>query len=299
MQTSEEETKFIRFMKWLQSNFTEIYLSLEPMLLLLVGILLAEEVLEFYKQPQISLETNYELLFIPALGLLAVTFRLLAKERGKQLEAKADKYDQQSIDFNEIRSELSYTQEAISILKTERLEDAINISSSFLEYIFNQLKLTHNERLSAYMIVTLENQEEYLQIFGRYSKHYEHNKLRRKRFPKDQGVIGRAFVNGEYNEVFFPENEEDYFEKCKEFGILKKDAKEIRMKSKSFYPFVINNTSHSNNKNVIILLESMTLGYQFNKKDMEDFLINYPDFIKHLLQHSYNMLEATQTEGKL
>ena len=60
------------------------------------------------------------------------------------------------------------------------------------------------------MIVTLENQEEYLQIFGRYSKHYEHNKLRRKRFPKDQGVIGRAFVNGEYDEVFFPDNLKGY-----------------------------------------------------------------------------------------
>ena len=299
MQTNEEETKFIRAMRWFQSNFIEIYLSLEPIILLIVGILLASEVIEIYEQPEIVLTTHYEIILIPILALISIVFRLRNKKREEGLKLKASKYDQQAIEFNNIRSELNNTQEAISIIKTERLVDAINTSSAFLEYLSNQLNLTHNERLSVYMIVALDDKEEYLQIFGRYSKHHEHNKLNRKRFPKDQGVIGRAFIKGEYDEIFFPENESDYYDKCREFGILKKDAKNIRMKSRSFYPFIVNNITHSNNENVIVLLESLTPGYQFDKESMEKFLINYPEFIRYLLQHTYSMLEATQTEGKL
>lgn len=299
MQTNEEETKFIRAMRWFQSNFIEIYLSLEPIILLVVGILLASEVIEIYEQPEIALTTHYEIILIPILALISIVFRLRTKKREEGFKLKASKYDQQAIEFNNIRSELNNTQEAISIIKTERLVDAINTSSAFLEYLSNQLNLTHNERLSVYMIVALDDKEEYLQIFGRYSKHHEHNKLNRKRFPKDQGVIGRAFIKGEYDEIFFPENESDYYDKCREFGILKKDAKNIRMKSRSFYPFIVNNITHSNNENVIVLLESLTPGYQFDKESMEKFLINYPEFIRYLLQHTYSMLEATQTEGKL
>ena len=299
MQTNAEETKFIQIMRWFQSNLAEIYLSLEPIILLIVGVIFAKEITEIYQQPKIALVTHYEILFILILAPMSIFFRLRTKKREKELELKVGKYDQQTIEFNNIRSELSNTQEAISIIKTERLGDAIDTSSAFLEYLSNQLKLTHNERLSVYMIVALDDKEEYLQIFGRYSKHHEHNKLNRKRFPKDQGVIGRAFIKGEYDEIFFPEDESNYYDKCREFGILKKDVKNIRMKSRSFYPFIVNNITHSNNKNVIILLESLTSEYQFDKESMEKFLINYPEFIRYLLQHTYNMLEATQTEGKL
>ena len=294
MSNDNESSFFIRSMKSLEENIAEIYLSVEPIILVVFSMTQAKEILEIQTQDKsVFYSQSFWLIFF--IGLLSISIRLKIRKKDKKLKEDAEKY-------NDIKSDLSMSQEAITFLKTKQLEDSIKTASQFLSYISNQLIFSSNERLSMYMLISLETQddtenEEFLQIFGRFSKHYEFNKLNRMRFPKDQGVIGKALINGELDAVFFPDDETDYINKLKDYGILKKDIKKIRMQSKSFYPFIIDNIY--NNKSVVVLLESLTPDYNFDHNQMKSLLMEHQEFIVYMLDCHYDLLQATKTEGKL
>lgn len=90
MQTNNEDTKFIQLMIWVESNLAEVYLSLEPMFLLIIGILFAGEILELYHQPSITLD-NYKLLILPVLGILSTIFRFRVRKKRRRASVKSKK----------------------------------------------------------------------------------------------------------------------------------------------------------------------------------------------------------------
>lgn len=200
---------------------------------------------------------------------------------------------------------LNEAQEAISSLKNTNLEEGIDITSKFLAFLFSKFGLTDKDRISIYKLVKVSSgnngeMDEFLHIFGRYSINNEYKNINRKRFPKSEGVIGKALTNDAFHKIIRlkdAKTNRQYINSCKKFGIPKDVAEKLSMKSVVFFPMLI--TDKFNARIGILLIESIEIERDFKEQEIRSFVGDCNDFILELLVYDSKLLLDTSTEDKV
>lgn len=127
--------------------------------------------------------------------------------------------------------------------------------------IFNELGFTVKHRISIYY---LDSDKKNLVLLDRFAKNHELNLPGRPFFSRDQGVIGKAWAQGEYFEKQIPtfnKRNTNYYKYLEEnYGFSRDISSRLRMKSCTIGGFAIEN-AHGHHIGVII----------FESQDQNDF----------------------------
>ena len=127
--------------------------------------------------------------------------------------------------------------------------------------IFNELSLSVKHRISIYY---LDSDRENLVLLDRFAKNHDFNQPGRPYFPKDQGVIGKAWAEGEFFEkkipVFNRKNTNYYQYLDTNYGFGRDISSRLRMKSCTIGGFAIED-AHGHHIGVVI----------FESQDQNDF----------------------------
>ncbi|WP_296201928.1 hypothetical protein [Psychrobacter sp. UBA3962] len=310
---NEPDSLIVRLVKWLEVNLFDFFKFIEAPVLFIVGLTLTSSMQSLQKiirQENIPLSTIlYNKSFYVLLAFITLypilTCRHIKKRNSEKLKLKELDHDnnnlnsklkEKNIIINEVKEYLNEAQEAISDLKIEHLADARNITSRFLAFISSNLKFTVNERISLYMHVEVDNndnEQEFLHIFGRHSDNIEFKKINRLRFQKDQGVIGKAFIDVEINSqtIYLSGDDSEYLAQTKELGINKEVTRNFNMKSRSFYPYII--TENLGTRIGVLLCESTTVDKDFNLEEVNNFLESHEGILIELLKYNHSILKKT------
>lgn len=127
--------------------------------------------------------------------------------------------------------------------------------------IFNEMAFTVKHRISIYY---LGSDKRNLVLLDRFAKNHEFNQPGRPFFSRDQGVIGRAWAEGEYFEkripIFNRKNTNYYQYLENNYGFARDISSRLRMKSCTIGGFAIED-AHGHHIGVII----------FESQDQNDF----------------------------
>ena len=128
--------------------------------------------------------------------------------------------------------------------------------------IFNELQLTVKHRISIYY---LDSEQNNLVLLDRFAKNHDFNSVGRPFFPRQQGVIGKAWANGECIDKKIPiVNRKDtaYYQYLNEnYDIPRDVSSRLRMNSCTIAGFAIEDV-HGHHTGVII----------FESQDQNDFV---------------------------
>ncbi len=127
--------------------------------------------------------------------------------------------------------------------------------------IFNEITLTVKHRISIYY---LDSDKKNLVLLDRFAKNHEFNQPGRPFFSRDQGVIGKAWAEGEFFEkkipIFNRKNTNYYQYLENTYGFSRDISSRLRMKSCTIGGFAIED-AHGHHIGVII----------FESQDQNDF----------------------------
>lgn len=308
---------------WFIDYFWEFFKVFEGLAMVLFGLFASD----FYKKVQVivsdELDKKIERIldidkfWIFALIVCFYLFMLfLSYKKTKKLQKELDgvkvtipELQNQNKELNDnkesLNAKLNEAQEAISSLKNTNLEEGIDITSKFLAFLFSKFNLTDKDRISIYKLVKVSNEkdgdiDEFLHIFGRYSVNNEFKKINRKRFPKSEGVIGKALTNDAFHKIIHLKNaktDKQYINSCKKLGIPEDVAQKFSMRSKVFFPMLI--TDKFSARVGILLIESTEIEREFKEQEIRSFVKDCNDFILELLVYDSKLLLDTSTENKV
>lgn len=140
----------------------------------------------------------------------------------------------------ELQQSLEEAQNAVSDIRSQNIDDLFYISSQFLRFLFNELELNHQDRLSIY----IHNPDKcYFSLIARYSSNTDFCKQHRQTFPDNEGVLGMAWRgNGtDLLKVYtLPTTFKSYVNKCSKTYNIPEDAiKRFTMRSTRLLPIFI------------------------------------------------------------
>lgn len=144
---------------------------------------------------------------------------------------------------SQLQQSLEEAQNAISDIRSQNIDDLFYISSQFLRFLFNELGLNHQDRLSIY----IHNPDKcYFSLIARYSSNTDFCKQHRQTFPDNEGVLGTAWRGngtGLLKVYTLPTTFKSYVNKCiKTFNIPEDSVKRFTMRSTRLLPiFIFNN----------------------------------------------------------
>lgn len=313
MSDSENDSFIVRAARWLESHLLEFFKTIEGLVLFLIGIVFTPSVGSFIQIirddsiPYSKILENkafYILFLILPLYVLFIykskkkrdrevaETKVLINERTR-LNLDIEKKDKE---LSEIKQNLNDAQEAITDLKTQHLSESREVTSRFLAFLSKKLEFTPSERISLYMLISVDSnidEQDFLHIFGRYSVNVNYNKTNRLRFPKDEGVIGRAFVSSDTNTstIHLSGNNGEYLKETKALGINMEVARRFNMQSRSFYPYMI--TKNLGDRIGVLLCESTTVHKQFDLAEINRILSEHDSIILELLDYNHAILNKT------
>lgn len=140
----------------------------------------------------------------------------------------------------ELQQSLEEAQNAVSDIRSQNIDDLFYISSQFLRFLFNELELNHQDRLSIY----IHNPDKcYFSLIARYSSNTDFCKQHRQTFPDNEGVLGMAWRgNGtDLLKVYtLPTTFKSYVNQCSKTYNIPEDAiKRFTMRSTRLLPIFI------------------------------------------------------------
>lgn len=150
---------------------------------------------------------------------------------------KIKSLDEKITEINTLRKELNISQEELQTQKNLMSQMHINTVETWLKEAANHLKLTTYERISLYY----EFKGEFY-LLARYSQNPDYNAVHRQKFPKNQGVISKAWQHEKHIESKCPEaHEQSYATYLKEtYGYEESKVKELTMKSCRYFGKAVN-----------------------------------------------------------
>ncbi len=128
-------------------------------------------------------------------------------------------------------------------IRSQNVVDLFDISSQFLRFLFNDLGLNQQDRLSIY----IHNSEKcYFSLIARYSSNTDFCKQHRQTFPDNQGVLGEAWRGNGTSALkvyTLSQKYDSYVKKCVgDYYIPEDVVKQLAMKSTRMLPiFILNN----------------------------------------------------------
>ncbi len=148
-----------------------------------------------------------------------------------------DSYDR----LLEIKSHLTYTMESIPI--------------EIIRHLYNHWNFGYDDRVTIYRYA----KNDFVPV-GRYSKNVELNARGRNSYPKDEGFISKAWLNGEFHIDNLPDYSQDperYIDAVIKANKIKKGTvREMSMQSRSFY--CKNLTNQYDTPIAVIVIESLS-----------------------------------------
>jgi len=143
------------------------------------------------------------------------------------------------------------------------LEDIIEQSKDdYFQLIENHLAILANDKLGlsdTERISVYKFEEGAFVMLGRYSKNPEYCKRGRGQYPANEGIIAKAWQNGEAFVANLPDpctEEERYLDEMKNtWGINKSTARNFKMKSRCYYGFAIENSEQQ--RIAVVIIESV------------------------------------------
>lgn len=158
---------------------------------------------------------------------------------------------------NRLRTEI----ENNYLLAEELINSFKKIAHLWTCQIFNELKFNVKHRISIYY---LDADKKNLVLLDRFAKNHEFNQSGRPFFERNQGVIGKAWAEGEYFEKKIPifnRKNTNYYQYLEDnYGFSRDISSRLRMKSCTIGGFAIED-AHGHHIGVII----------FESQDQNDF----------------------------
>lgn len=189
-----------------------------------------------------------------------------------------------------LKENVSLTQKVDSLNNT--LSSVTNSLESTPELIIKHLfthldlDLSFNERISIYRYDL--KKEEFIPI-GRHSPNPEYTKQGRQSYPKNEGVISKAWLNGSYlesNLPVFENNSTRYYSKVTErYNLTREVIEKMSMKSRWYY---CKNLKDSQQRSIAVIVIESTQKLSFSKEHMDNVIQN--DFINLLIESIENLL---------
>jgi len=144
----------------------------------------------FISNPIIGMFVGVPMLIVGAIGTY--------KDQNKQ-NKEIDKLKVENSELPKIKSKVNAIQEELEAFKSKVIESHLDLVANWLKGLDKILKLDNNDRVTIYY----ENKEEFY-LLQRHSRNPKYKKVHRQKFPLNQGVISKAFEDGEYLEILCP-----------------------------------------------------------------------------------------------
>lgn len=142
--------------------------------------------------------------------------------------------------------------------------DTYSIFSSYLKTIFDDLKMTAEERVSLYKL-DLDK----FTCIGRYSDNEIYREKTHRLYPKNQGCIGQAWRTGAHeisNSPSFAEDEEGWYKyHCQTYDFSRSELLNIKMKSSSFQGIRLKDSQNDETIAVIVFESILKDGLKFGR----------------------------------
>ena len=310
---TEKENFLVKLVKYVTSYYPHIYKNYESLIFFILSALflsyftkLKNDILNlfsklFNENAQIRLSYpdlllaiigNWSLWLIVICGILSWVFTHKVSKEIQSLKSEnfdyKNKLQNKESEFNNLKNNLDVAEEAIDSIKANSIVKTYNNNSKILCFIFNQLQLTSNDRISLYLHKT-----SHFVLAARYSSNSAFHSNHRSEFPDNQGVIGKSWTTDQPIQETFSENEEEYIEQHLDQGFTKQIIRRLTMKSKLLVAIPIKKNSFD--KHGVLLIESKKIN-GLTENIIND-VMKYSDVMLHLL-NSYEVdLDACQSTG--
>jgi len=175
---------------------------------------------------------NWVLFFLGAALLLLGTI-------GNYLDSKAllsenEKLKEKNVQVSNLESELNSTKEENESLMASLQKKHQELVRNWLKTLYNDLKLTSNDRLTIYFVHDGE-----FTLLARYSSNPKIRKIHNQRFPLNKGVISLTWEHGEYIEKSCPcyDTEPEEYTKYIEttYNYNSEEIEHLTMKSNKYF----------------------------------------------------------------
>ena len=310
---TEKENFLVKLVKYVTNYYHHIYKNYESLIFFILSALflsyftkLKDDILNlfskfFNENDQIRLSYpdlllaiigNWSLWLIVICGILSWVFTHKVSKEIQSLKSEnfdyQNKLQNKESEFNNLKNNLDVAEEAIDSIKANSIVKTYNNNSKILCFIFNQLQLTFNDRISLYLHKT-----SHFVLAARYSSNSAFHSNHRSEFPDNQGVIGKSWTTDQPIQETFSENEEEYIEQHLDQGFTKQIIRRLTMKSKLLVAIPIKKNSFD--KHGVLLIESTQIN-GLTENIIND-VMKYSDVMLHLL-NSYEVdLDACQSTG--
>lgn len=307
--TTENESWRVRSLKYVESNYHHLYKNFEAIILFMLSAycladfttLKTDITLFFSSLHKANIDSwlvfkkifsSYPLyLILLMLGVSIFITRKVSNET-KTIEEhnKALKSDLQNkaTELLETKSQLNEAEEAIDSLKDNNLGTSFEIGSKFIGYLSHKWELTSRERISLY----LETSGHFV-LSARYSLDSEFEKVHRKQFPINQGIIGECWRLRRRFVKHLPKTESAYIKECERQYFTEDEIKSFTMKSKSLIAFPISRDNFE--KIGVLVIESTKDEWDFDQNST--LFDEYQVLFRQFLIHYEKTINACQREG--
>lgn len=311
--TDTKENKIVKCVKYCTEHYHHIYKNYEALIFFILSALflsyftdLKSSILQLLYKPfdtEESIKLSYFDIFCSILGNFAlwaiiicgVVSWKLSRKVSQEIEllksnnaTYSQDLDKRKDEISTLQNNLNVAEEAIDDLKQNHVKKTYIYNSKLLCFVFNQLQLTSNDRISLYLHKT-----SHFVLAARYSTNSAFHSNHRSQFPDNQGLIGKCWTIDQSLQESFSENEEEYIQQHLDQGFTKQIIRKLTMKSKLLIAIPIKKNSFD--KYGVLLIESThTDGLTEN---IINDIIKYTDVMLHLLSCYEVDLEACQTTG--
>ena len=163
--------------------------------------------------------------------------------------------------------------------RVSELEDIIEQSKEdYFQLIENHLAILVNDKLGlcdTERVSVYKYEEKAFVMLGRYSKNPEYCKRGRGKYPADEGIIAKAWQNGEVFVTNLPDPDKEegrYLDEMKNaWGINKSTARNFRMKSRCYYGFAI---EHADQQRIAVVIIESIKPKGLEKEKIRGILVN-------------------------
>ena len=311
--TDTKENKIVKCVKYFTEHYHHIYKNYEALIFFILSALylsyftnLKSSILQLTYKPFDTKESiklnyldiicailsNWALWIILICGVISWKLSRKVTQEIELLKSDNSTYHQklkesQSV-ISDLKNSLDVAEEAIDDLKQNHVKKTYNYNSKLLCFVFNQLQLTSNDRISLYLHKT-----SHFVLAARYSSNSDFHSNHRSQFPDNQGVIGKSWTIDQPLKESFSENEEEYTQQNLDQGFTKQIIRKLTMKSKLLVAVPIKKNSFD--KHGVLLIEST------NTNGLTENIINdvmkYSDVMLHLLSCYEVDLDDCQSTG--
>jgi len=307
--TTESESWRVRSLKYVESNYHHLYKNFEAIILFMLSAYCLADFTTLKTDITLFLGSlnntkidswlvfkkifsSYPLYLILLMLSVSIFITRKVSNETKTIEEnnRALKSDLQNkaTELLKTKRQLNEAEEAIDSLKDNNLETSFEIGSKFIGYLSHKWELTSRERISLY----LETSGHFV-LSARYSLDSEFEKVHRKQFPINQGIIGECWRLRRRFVKHLPKTESAYIKECERQYFTEDEIKSFTMKSKSLIAFPISRDNFE--KIGVLVIESTKDEWDFDQNST--LFDEYQVLFRQFLIHYEKTINACQREG--